>query len=48
MNEIKAHRNSVDEPPTVTLERMLEMDRDAIEKIVEQKILEQVVDDALV
>jgi len=48
MEEIKANKRSDDEPPTLVLERMLDMDQDQIEQLVENKILEHVVEDALV
>ena len=36
-----------DEPPTDTLERMIDRDMEEIEKVVESKIYELVVDEAL-
>ena len=48
MKEIEANKRSDNEPPTLVLERMLDMDQDQIEQIVKDKILEHVVEDALV
>jgi hypothetical protein len=48
MKEIKANQRSKDEPPTQVLERMLEIDTSRLEQMIEDKILEHVVDEAII
>lgn len=38
MEEIEAQKNSKDEPPTVTLKRMLDMDKDGVRQIVRSEL----------